>query len=63
MINYYEQKENMNKNLVLIAKPQFSCQGKGIFLVKNMRSLDKDQNLVIQEYIANPFLISNAFTR
>ena len=53
----------MNKNLVLIAKPQFSCQGKGIFLVKNMRSLDKDQNLVIQEYIANPFLISNAFTR
>jgi len=47
MVNFYENKEVQNKNIVLIAKPQSSCQGKGIFLIKNLRLLDKENDLVV----------------
>ena len=41
-----------------IVKPEASCQGKGIFLTKNLKKvLGKDTNYVIQEYLEKPYLI------
>ncbi|KAL4506542.1 hypothetical protein ABPG72_000113 [Tetrahymena utriculariae] len=53
--NFYEK--NKSKKPVFIVKPEASCQGKGIYLVKKFSTLKQDQHMVVQEYIKNPFLI------
>lgn len=44
-----------------IVKPEASCQGKGIFMTKNLKKIFSkgDSCFVIQEYIKNPMLIDN----
>lgn len=45
------------KNKVYIVKPEASCQGRGIFLTKNLDQLNSTDRYVVQEYLRNPFLI------
>ena len=44
---------------VFIAKPEASCQGKGIFLVKKIDQLCNETHSIVQEYLKNPLLIDN----
>ena len=45
------------KNRTYIVKPEASCQGKGIFLTKSLKSLKRDERYVVQTYISKPYLI------
>jgi tubulin polyglutamylase TTLL6/13 len=44
-------------NAVLIAKPEASSQGRGIFLTKNMEDFQFGEHYVVQKYLKRPFLI------
>lgn len=48
-------KKNGNKTFIL--KPEASCQGRGIFLTRNIDNLDPSQHYVAQRYIHRPYLI------
>jgi len=52
----YQEK---HKNSVFIAKPHGGAQGDDIFLFNDLRQLPqyKNQELVVQRYIDNPFLL------
>lgn len=44
----------------MIAKPDNLCQGKGIFLMKKVEGMiEKEDHLVVQDYITEPFLVEN----
>jgi tubulin polyglutamylase TTLL6/13 len=45
------------KNRTFICKPDASCQGKGIFLTRNIDEIDLGLNYVVQRYMHRPFLI------
>ncbi|CAG9330520.1 ttll-11_12 [Blepharisma stoltei] len=47
----------ISKNKVYIVKPEASCQGRGIFLTKNLDVFEQDDRYVVQEYLKHPFLI------
>ena len=45
---------------VLIVKPDFACEGRGIYLVDRFSSIDLDRGpLVVQEYIPRPLLLAS----
>lgn len=48
-----------NKNVILICKPEASCQGRGIFLTKKVENIEPTGKYVVQEYMKKPFLIDN----
>ena len=54
--DYFDLK-NRAKFTVLIVKPESSCQGKGISLIKKIEDLP--ERCVAQRYISRPFLIDN----
>lgn len=41
-----------------IAKPEGNCQGRGIFLFRDMDAIGAHDQMVVQKYIHNPFLIN-----
>lgn len=43
--------------MTLIIKPEASCQGKGIYLIRELDDIVVDEHCVIQEYINKPFLM------
>ena len=43
--------------MTLIIKPEASCQGKGIFLIRELEDIVIDESCVIQEYINKPLLM------
>ena len=43
--------------MTLIVKPEASCQGKGIYLTRDLDDIDIDDHCVVQEYINKPFLM------
>ena len=47
------------KNLYFIVKPEASCQGRGIFLTRNIEDVNPSERYVVQEYISHPFLIDD----
>ena len=40
-----------------ISKPEASCQGRGIFLTRNLDDFEKQGHYVVQKYLHKPFLI------
>jgi tubulin polyglutamylase TTLL6/13 len=44
-------------NRAFIIKPDHSCQGRGVFLTKNLKEVNKTDIFVAQRYIAQPLLI------
>lgn len=49
---------SQNRKKVFIAKPEAACQGRGIFLTKNVeKSLESKEGYIVQEYLRDPFLI------
>jgi len=46
-----------NCRTTYIIKPQASCQGRGIFLIKNPDQLNPESRYVAQRYIQKPFLL------
>ena len=54
--NYIAAYNKPNK-LNFIVKPECMSQGKGIFITKNVESIDPNEHLVVQKYMRDPFLI------
>ena len=50
-------KQQKSRNRTYIVKPDHSSQGKGIFLTRTVRSINRELPQVIQRYIAHPFLL------
>ena len=44
---------------ILIVKPDFACEGKGIYLVDRLSAIDMSIPIVVQEYIDRPLLLEN----
>jgi tubulin polyglutamylase TTLL6/13 len=42
-----------------IVKPEASCQGRGIFLTRNYKNLDRNEHYVVQRYLHKPYLIDD----
>ncbi|EDV26522.1 uncharacterized protein TRIADDRAFT_22537 [Trichoplax adhaerens] len=47
------------KNKTYIIKPENSCQGKGIYLVKNIKDIKPNEHAVCQRYISKPMLLDS----
>ncbi|XP_044139163.1 tubulin polyglutamylase TTLL13-like [Bufo gargarizans] len=45
------------KNKTYICKPDSGCQGRGIFLSKNMKDIKHGEHMICQQYMSKPFLI------
>lgn len=50
---------NKKRAKTFIVKPEASCQGKGIFLTRNYKNLDKNEHYVVQRYLHKPYLIDD----
>ena len=46
-----------NRKKTFIVKPQASCQGRGIFMTRNIDDLNPYDHYVVQRYLHKPFLI------
>ncbi|CDW83353.1 tubulin-tyrosine ligase family protein [Stylonychia lemnae] len=53
--NLFQNKKKMNKTFIV--KPEASCQGRGIFLTRNLDDVNPYDHYVIQRYLHKPFLI------
>lgn len=60
--NYYNKLSDEDEDgkgvRTFIAKPEGNCQGRGIFLFRDMDSIGAHDQMVVQKYIHNPFLIN-----
>ena len=58
---FRKQFDNLSKNKkkTFIVKPQASCQGRGIFLTRNLEDINQYDHYVVQRYIHKPFLIDD----
>lgn len=56
--DYTDLKLHANRQRTFIVKPEASCQGQGIYLVKKFEDINLSERLVVQDYIHNPFLIN-----
>ena len=54
-----EDQRDQKHPRTFIVKPEDSCQGKGIFLTRNIADLKATDQLVVQKYIHKPHLIDN----
>ena len=53
---YYESLSKRNVR-TYIAKPEAECQGRGIFLTRNIEDIENGRHYVIQRYVTRPYLI------
>ncbi|XP_051898351.1 tubulin polyglutamylase TTLL13-like [Pristis pectinata] len=47
----------MKKPKTYICKPDCGCQGRGIFITRNLKEIKQGDRLICQQYISKPFLI------
>lgn len=45
------------KSATFICKPESGCQGKGIFVFKNIKDIKVGEHCVIQQYLSKPFIM------
>jgi tubulin polyglutamylase TTLL6/13 len=59
--DFRSQFDNKKKGMTktYIVKPEASCQGRGIFLTRNLDDLDPYSHYVVQRYLHKPHLIEN----
>lgn len=50
---------NKKRAKTFIVKPEASCQGRGIFLTRNYKNLDRNEHYVVQRYLHKPYLIDD----
>lgn len=50
-------KDKKKSNKTFIVKPEASCQGRGIFLTRNLDDVNPYDHFVIQRYLHKPYLI------
>jgi tubulin polyglutamylase TTLL6/13 len=55
--DYNDLKGEFSKGKTYIVKPEASCQGKGIYLIRSLKELDANEHYVVQKYIKDPYLI------
>lgn len=57
--SYYSSNthEKQHSKAVYIVKPEASCQGKGIFLTRNINEIELTEHCVVQRYINKPYLM------
>jgi tubulin polyglutamylase TTLL6/13 len=55
--DWIDFKNSFTKGKVFILKPESSCQGKGIFLVRKIEEVSPAERYVAQEYLKDPLLI------
>jgi len=53
------QRTQINSSKVLIVKPVSSCEGRGIQLLSNLKSLKPSTKALVQQYISSPLLLNN----
>jgi tubulin polyglutamylase TTLL6/13 len=59
-IEYNELRRQMMQNCrrdFYIMKPEALCQGRGIFLCRDLNDVNNDEHLVTQRYLNDPFLL------
>ncbi len=49
--------KNPRKPKTYIVKPEASCQGKGIYLTRNINEIEFTEHQVVQKYISKPYLM------
>lgn len=55
--NEFKMQFNSKKKKTFIAKPEASCQGRGIFLTRTWESIQPGEHYVVQRYLHKPYLI------
>ena len=53
----FKEQFTEKRNKTFIIKPDARCQGRGIFLTRNIEDIDENENQVAQRYMHKPFLI------
>jgi hypothetical protein len=56
--HYQKLKQSDSKKNIWIVKPANSSQGKGIYIVDDIKDVNVDDTSVISRYISNPLLIN-----
>ena len=54
--NYHESRQQ-GKAQTFIVKPEAGCQGRGIYLTRNIEKLKNNEKCVVQRYLHKPYLI------
>ena len=49
--------ESSRGKMMMICKPSQACQGKGIFITKNIKKIPTDKTAVVQKYLKSPCLL------
>ena len=57
MADLFKNAKNDDNDAAYIVKPPNSCQGKGIFLMQNFEQIMMSGNMIVQEYLPNPYII------
>lgn len=58
LAEYNESRTAEGKNALWIIKPNASSQGKGIYIIDDVKDLCLDESCVISRYVPNPLLIN-----
>ncbi|XP_055518560.1 tubulin polyglutamylase TTLL13-like isoform X2 [Leucoraja erinacea] len=53
----FQAYSRMKKPKTYICKPDCGCQGRGIFITRNLKEIKHGDRLICQQYISKPFLI------
>jgi tubulin polyglutamylase TTLL7 len=57
LLTYSIEMKKMNQKRTYIMKPANGAMGHGIKLYKNVERIQPTENYIVQEYIANPYLL------